>query len=158
MSILKSFRKKDHAEVIHYVVLIEAPLEIVGAQLSAWFNNAWRPSESSLMLKCPEEEAVKAGAICRAELTKFLKVSWQMEVAKIVPDHFVISDLTGFFTGTETVTVEERDNGIKVDYRMAYEFKNPIHQIMWSLWMEDAFIHEVRKSMDALKSYCEKVK
>jgi hypothetical protein len=159
MSILKTLKKKDHLEVIHYVVLIEAPLNVVGDQLGVWFDNTWRPSASALVFKCSEAAAaVKIGSKCTAEFKKILKVKWQLEVTGFTPNHSVESALSGFFTGTETVTIEERDNGIKVDYHMTYELQNPIYQIIWSLWMEDVFVDEVRKKMEALKAFCQKAK
>jgi hypothetical protein len=157
MSILSVFKRKDHSEIIHYVVLIEAPLDVVGAQLTAWFDNEWRPSDATLVYKCADGR-IKTGTTCQAEFKKILKANWQLEVTRIEPKHSVTSAVTGFFNGAETVTMEERGNGIKVDYRMTYEFRNPIHQIMWSLWMEDAYVGEVRKSMEALKEFCQKGK
>jgi hypothetical protein len=157
MSILKAFAKKDHARIIHYVVVIEAPLEVVGTQLAGWFTNAWRPSDAVLKYKCAESGPVKIGSKCRGEFTKFLKAGWQLEIERLEGTHVIHAKLKGFFTGTETVTVEERDNGIKVDYRMTYELRNPIAQIMW-LWMQEPFVDEIRKSMEALKAFCQKAK
>ncbi len=155
---LKVFKKKDQGDIIHYVVLIEAPLEVVGAELAHWFDNEWRASGSAIRYQCADKGALKVGSWCAAEFKKILPARWELAVAKYEANHFVQASLSGFFNGTETVTVEERDNGIKVDYRMTYEFKNPLHQIMWSLWMDEAFIKEVRNAMDALKTYCQKAK
>jgi hypothetical protein len=158
MSILDVFKKKDHSEIIHYVVLIEAPLNVVGAQLSTWFINDWRPSGSPLVFKCDDNDPVRLGTKCRAEFKKLVKINWQFEVTRFSQDHFLHCALKGFFKGTETVTIEERGNGIKVDYHMVYELSNPVFQIIWSLLIEEPFVGELRKSMDALKTYCQKAK
>jgi hypothetical protein len=157
MSIPDVFKKKDHSEIVHYVVLIEAPLTVVGAQLSSWFANDWRPPASPLVFTCDDGSA-KLGTKCRAEFKKLIKISWQLEVTRFSPNHSLQSALKGFFKGTETLTIEERGNGIKVDYHMVYDLSNPLFQIIWSLWIEDPFVEELRRSMEALKTHCQKAK
>ena len=157
MSILDILRKKEPLEVLHYVVLVEAPLNIVGAQLKQWYEDAWRPA-SRMSFKNLTNEELRAGSKFVGTFKSPWPTSWNLEVMKFNSSAFLQSNITGFFKGTETISVEERFNAIKVDYDLRYEIGNPFSQMVWSVFLEDKFVKEIRQMMEAFKTNCEKAK
>ncbi|GEM_PF-5564126 len=155
MSIFDTLRKKEPFDVIHHVVLVQAPLDIVSSKLSTWFDNKWR-SSSQLTFKGLSSGALQVGSNFTGHFKSFWPVNWKAEVSRFKADELLQFTISGFFEGTETVTVEERYDVIKVDYTLKYDIQNPLNQLIWSVFLEDHFVAEVHKALEELKTYCEK--
>lgn len=157
MSILDVLRKKESSEVIHHVVLVEAPMAVVGPQLMAWFDNSWKPS-SKLVFKDVSSDKLQIGSKFAGRFKSLWPVKFQLQVTRLTANALISSVVSGFFTGTETISAEERSNVVKVDYTFNYEISNPISLMVWSVFLEDRFTKETRKALEALKIYCEKAR
>ena len=157
MNIFDALRKKEPFEVIHHVALVEAPLDVVGAQLAVWPENAWW-SFAPLGFKAITFDGMRAGARWEGSFKSFFPIRWHGEVAEFVANTRVRSVLDGFFKGTELLSAEERFNGIKVEYHLTYEIVNPVNQLLWSLFVEESFIKATQNALKAFKAQCEKAK
>lgn len=157
MNIFESLRKKEPFDVIHHVVMVEVPLAVINSKLTAWFDNSWRPS-SRLTYKALSSDGLRVGSKFAGNFKIFWPINWQAEVTQLNENKSLQSAVSGFFAGTEVISMEERDNGIKVDYHLTYEIQGPLNQIMWSMHLEDRFATQVRKHLEAFKVFCEKAK
>lgn len=157
MKILEAWRKKEPFEIIHHVVVVEAPLNVVISKLASWFDNDWR-SSSKLIYKGLSSDGLRVGSKFSGSFKIFWPINWQAEITQFDVKGSLQSSVSGFFKGTESIVMEERFNGIKVDYNFNYEIQGPLNQILWSMHLEDRFTIQAHKSLEVFKVFCEKAK
>ena len=126
--------------------------------MSAWFESSWRPQKSSIVYKNVPTGDLKKGAVIDGRFHGPIGFHWKQEVVNFEWNRVLESKFNSFFKGTETITVEERGNGIKVAYLMRYELLNPIYQILWTLLLEERFVKEMHQALEVFKENCQKEK
>ena len=148
----KSGRIKKESLNYHFV-LIEAPEEIVGPEVILWGEAPWWPQKCSMRFIRRSIGKLALGTEYEQRVVP-LGPHWNVRVTRIVPDREIErSFLNGMFRGKETVKIEGRYNGTKVNYLMQFEVKGILNKILWVLLFRRLHDRNVEMILVALKNY-----
>ena len=152
---------KINEKVIRHFIFVEVPIEVVWPQLLAWSAAEWWPKGSHIkMISSPSGE-VQVGTRLRHTLTKPLApkwdplaVHWDTEVTKLLDKNLMERTFVrGPIKGYETVQLEWRYNGTRIDYELHYRVKGLHNMIFWTLTSEKLFSQSIKMALDSFKNH-----
>ena len=126
----KIFLKKD--KINHHFILIEAPGHLVVPEIFLWGEASWWPKKSSMKFTRLTPGEIQVGTKYKQEVLLPLAPSWEVEVTRLIPGKEIERTfLNGMFKGKETIGIEERYDGTRVDYVMQYQVLGILNKILW---------------------------
>ncbi len=153
---LKIFGPKKEA-INHHFVLIEAPESIIGPEMITWGEAQWWPKGSRMRFKRLSALPIQIGTEYQQKVMAPVGGRhWRSRVTKLTPGHEIERTfMDGMFQGRESVTIEGRYNGTKVDYKMVFKVRGISNKIFWPLIFRRMHDANIRLILAALKKYCE---
>lgn len=151
--------------VIHQFVFIEAPLEFVWPEIVLWSESkGWPKKGCAIKIKRRGSGEIELGARFR-QLAKPFALSWspfalrlEMELTECVPQELIRRTFVkGPLQGYESIKLEWRYNGTRVDYDLPYRVKGFLNKIFWIFFYEKLYSQSMRRILDALKEYVTKL-
>ena len=151
----KPFSKKNDADQFnHHFILIEAAKELVAPQVILWGEAVWWPKNSSMKFTRLTPGDIRVGTRYRQKVLLPFAPSWEVEVTGLIADHEIERTfLNGIFKGKETVSVQERSNGTKVDYRLQYQLRGLVNTILWPGIFSKMHDQNIEMILNALREY-----
>lgn len=147
-------KKVPVPKINRHFVFIEAPLSWVAPQLMLWGEADWWPKKSLLKITKLESEEIKVGTQYQIRAKWFRGPVWIVQVTKLVPSSLMERTfLSGMFEGFESVTIEERANGTRVDYEMRYTIKGILNKIFWRFIFNKLYDKNMKMILSALNQY-----
>jgi len=138
----------------HHFILIEAPADLIAPEVILWGEALWWPKNSSMQFIRLTPTEIQVGTKYRQKVLLPLAPMWEAEVTGLIPGKEIERTfLNGIFKGTETVTLEERYNGTKVEYAMHYEVLGILNQILWQLFFQRLHDQNIEMILKALQDY-----
>lgn len=148
----KSSLKKQR--VNQHFIFIEASRDLIAPEVILWGEAVWWPKNSSMKFTCLTRGDIQAGTKYRQEVLLPFAPKWEVEVTRLVSEKEIERTfLNGMFKGKETVTLEERYNGTKVEYVMHYEVVGIVNQILWKLFFQRLHDQNIEMILKALQGY-----
>ena len=155
----KSVKPAPKKSLNHHFVLIEATEELIAPEIILWGEASWWPQRSTMKFIRLTQGEIKIGTRYQQKVLLPLGPHWEVEVSNMIPGKLVERTfLNGIFRGKETIIIEERYDGMKVDYRMEYEILVMFNKILWSLHFQKLHDKNIKMILKALKDYVEKKK
>ena len=135
-------------------VFIEESVGKVGSAMMKWQDLTWWPKKPGIKIKCKMPGPIEVGKVLQYKLTQPLLSGWTAEVVDFVPNRKLESTFkSGLLQGIETIQIEERANGTKLEYRMDYQVKGFLNKIFWAIWGERAHANAIKKILEAFRDY-----
>jgi hypothetical protein len=148
---------KGKEEVNHHFIFIEAPIEIVGPEIVFWGEALWWPQNCPVRFIREGEGPVREGTRYQHKVLRPFPLSGLVEVTRLVPNRLIERTFRGgVFKGVETVMIEERANGTRVDYDLSMRFRDPVNMFLWPLLYRRFHDDNIRLILEALKDYAVK--
>lgn len=153
LSLFKRWGRSKKESQNHHFVLIEAPEKIVGPEIILWGEASWWPPKCSMRFTRKTISKLAIGAEYEQRVVP-VGPHWDVRVTKLIPDREIERTfLNGMFRGKESVSIEGRYNGTKVNYLMQFEVKGPINSILWGLVYRRLHDKNIELILSALKDY-----
>ena len=151
--ITKSLRQnKEKAN--HHFVFIEAPLEAVFPEIVLWGEALWWPKRVTMKFTRKTPGKVSVGTKYEQRVTFFGGPHWDAEVTKLIPKKEIERTfLNGILVGKESVTLEFRVNGTRVDYLMQYKIRGLLNFVVWVLFFRRLHDRNITMILEALREY-----
>ena len=97
-----------------------------------WGQANWWPLQCGIRVVNVPEGDVKLGSKTKIKIQGILPGNLLAEVTGLVPDRTIEKTFTkGLLKGKETVSVEERYNGTRLDVKLEARPSNIINQLLW---------------------------
>ena len=149
-------KRADPFQKNFHFSLIEAPRERIWPQVVVWGECAWWPPPSLMKFTRITSGDIHRGTRYLQKVRLPLGPAWQAEVTQLIPGRLIERTfLGGLFQGRETVTLEKRSHGTRVEYTMEYRIPHPINGLVWKLWFSKLHDQNIKLILSALKTYCE---
>ncbi len=156
-SIISRLRQNKTQQRNHHFVFIEAPLDIVAPEIVLWGEASWWPKTCTMKFIRTADDEIKVGTRLRQKVLLPLAPSWDVKITKLTPGvEIERTFLNGFLEGFEKVTLEERVNGIRVDYTMEYRIQGSWNNALWVFAFEKMHDNNLEIILLALKKFCQK--
>ncbi len=153
-SIIRNLKGNSPEAVNHHFVFIEAPQELVGPEIILWGEASWWPKECTMKFIRETPGELKVGTRFKQKVLMPGAPSWDVEVTKLIPNQEIERTfLNGIFMGKETVALEGRQNGTRVDYTMCYKIRGRLNGMLWPLVFEKMHDKNVGLILSALKDF-----
>jgi|GEM_PF-1517394 len=150
----KSAPKKIKEKIIHHFVFVEVPIEVVWPEVSLWGQAEWWPKKSAIKIIPIGSGDLEIGSKFRYKIQGLLLPSWQAEVTQLVPENLIERTfLNGPLKGYESVKLEWRYNGTRLDYELHYRARGLIYKIIWPLLEKKIYNVSVKQVLEALRNY-----
>ena len=147
-------RIKTKEKLNHHFILIEAPCELVASEIISWGEALWWPKKSFMMFTRLTPGEIKLGTKYRQKVLLPLGPAWEAEITRLIPGKEIERTfLNGIFQGKETISLEQRYNGIKVDYLMRYQVVGILNKILWQLIFQKMHDRNIETILKALQEY-----
>ncbi len=154
------FKKKSKTpatpilEENHHFVLIEAPADLVAPQVILWGEASWWPQKSTMKFTKITPGEIKVGTRYQQKVLLPMGPSWDVEVSQLIPCKLIERIfLNGIFRGKETLLIEERSNGTKVDYIMRFYIVGFLNKILWSIHFKRLHNLNIEMILSSLKNF-----
>lgn len=135
-------------------VFIEERVDKVASAMMRWQELSWWPKNPGIKIMCKMPGPIEVGKIFQYKLTQRLLGGWTAEVVNFVPNRKLETTFkSGLLQGTESIQLEERANGTKLEYQMRYQVKGPLNKIFWALFGEKAHANAIKKILTAFHDY-----
>ena len=143
-------------KINQHKVWVNAPRDIVFAQVLCWGESSWWPKKS-LMRFVNLSGQLEVGTVYRQKVGLPFAPSWESKISKIEPKSKVRRDfVSGMFKGSfEEVCVEPQDKGCLVEYNMRYQVLGKVNQVLWRLAFEKLHNKNIEMILKSLKGFCE---
>ena len=139
----------------NFFVFIESPIKVVGSQISLWGQSNWWPLECGIRTVNVPDGNLDLGTKTKTKIKGVLPGTLQSQVSALVPDRLIERTFTGgLLKGKETISVEERYNGTRLDVRLEASPSNIINQLLWPLFYRKTYIQGMKKVLENIKNYC----
>lgn len=153
-SIIRNLKGNSLEAVNHHFVFIEAPQELVGLEIILWGEASWWPAKCTMKFTRKTSGELQVGTRFEQKVLMPGAPSWEVEVTKLIPNQEIERTfLNGIFIGKETVALEPRLNGMRVDYTMRYKIRGRLNGILWPLVFEKMHDQNVELILSALKDF-----
>jgi hypothetical protein len=150
---MKKAKSKTPSEkkTVHFV-FIEESLDKVAAELMKWDEALWWPKNPGIQIKRQAPGAIQVGSTFSYKLP--MVPAWTAEVTTFVPQRILVNTFKSkFLRGGETVRIEERANGTKVEYEISYQINGLLNTILWILLGEKPYGNAMKKILAGFKAY-----
>ncbi len=143
--------QKEKKEQYRHFIFVEAPLKKVARLACLWERAPWWPQKAPLIIN--DMSGKEPGAlVMKAEFPFFSALD-----GKIVESHpekgwARIYDQKNFLM-KETLNIEGRLNGSRVDYLLEVEIKGFRNKFLWSIFFKDSYNEAIRSLLQSLKEY-----
>ena len=155
VSTIKSLLQNKE-EVNHHFIFIEAPSKLVAPEIILWGEASWWPKKSSMRFVKKTEGDVRVGSRFEQQVRLPRGPKWDVEVTKLVPGEEAQIErtfLNGIFIGKESVALESRFNGTRVDYHMRCKIRGFINSLVWKFFFKGLHDKNIDMILTALKDY-----
>ena len=148
------FKKHSSPKLNHHFVFIEAAGDLIAPEAILWGEADWWPRRSLMKFTRLTSGEIQLGTRYRQKVLLPFAPKWEAEVTQLIPGKAIERTfLNGIFKGKETVSLEERYNGTKVEYAMRYEILGIGNQILWRLFFEKMHDRSIERIFKALQNY-----
>lgn len=138
----------------HHFIFIEASADLIAPEIILWGEAQWWPKNSSMKFTRLTPGEIHVGTKYRQEVLLPLAPRWEVEVTRLVPGKAIERTfVNGMFKGKETVSLEERYNGTKVEYAMHYEIVGILNPILWQLFFQKLHDQNIERILKSLRDY-----
>ena len=138
----------------HFILIEDASGALVAPEIISWGEAVWWPKKSFMMFTRLTPGEIQPGTKYRQKVTLPLGPAWDVEITRLIPGKEIERTfLNGIFKGKETVSLEERYNGTKVDYLMRYEVVGIFNKILWQLIFQKMHDRNIERILKALEEY-----
>ena len=147
-------KKKEHHN--YHLVLIEAPESVVGPEIMLWGEASWWPKKCNMRFTRKTSGKLGIGTEYEQKVLPF-GPRWDVRVTKLNLDREIERTfLNGMFTGRESVSVEGRYNGTKVNYNMYYSITSLMDKLLWAFVFRRRHDQNIEMILKALKDHVTK--
>jgi hypothetical protein len=147
-------KKAPTPKLNHHFVFIEASINAVGPEAMNWGESAWWPKGASLQFQRVGDGPLMIGSKFEMKVQALFGPRFVVEVTQLIPNRLLeFTYRRGFIIGKESIKIEERANGTRIDYEMHYQIKGLFPKILWPLLFEKQHNASLRRILDALKEY-----
>jgi hypothetical protein len=147
-------KPKSKDSVIHRFMFLEAPIEIVSAEVVAWGEASWWPKDCLWKYLRQTDGEIRVGTQYVIKINKPSATDWAAEVTQLLPSRIVERTFTkGMFKGFERVLLEEKSNGTRIDYELHFQLRGFINMLIWPFFLRGQYVKTIGKIMDALKAH-----
>lgn len=154
MKKVKTAKLPQLASIAQFVFIEDVPIETVGPQVFLWERSSWWPLKSVLTFTPMDAGATDVGARYKLKIRAFGSGVHGLEVTKSIPGHFLERTFQdGALQGFETVKVEERSNGTRVDYVLNYYVRGLLNKLSWGIFQRKAYQSGMKNILLSLKNY-----
>ena len=137
-----------------HFIFIESFADIVGPQVMLWGEAQWWPEDCKMKFVRKTPGELNEGTQFQQEVLLPMGPKWDVKITKLVPNKEIERTfLNGMFKGKESVIIEERVNGTRVEYVMEYQIQGIINKILWKLVFERLHNKNIDMILAALQKY-----
>ena len=155
----KSSQKASVKKNNRHFVLIEVTADLIFPEIVLWGEAIWWPPKSSMKFTRLTPGAIQVGTKYQQKVLLPLAPKWEAQVTNLIPGRLIERIfLNGIFRGKETVIIEERYDGMKVDYLMEYEILGLFNKMMWGMHFQKLHDKNIEMILKALKEHVLKKK
>jgi hypothetical protein len=153
MGILKNKKSKINYIKEHHFLFVEVPFGQISEDALKWGWAEWWPKDLALQYKMNDGDVLTEGVACKLIVkSKVLKSVLKGKMIQVRPNRdFQIEWLSGMIKGQEFVLVEERSNGMRIDYRSRYVGSNFLTQLIWVVFFRKQYNESIRQALNAFK-------
>ena len=141
-------QKKEFVE--HHFIFIEVPVELVAPQALLWSQSGWWP-ESSLQYVAASLN-FQQGTQVQKKISLLMGPRWELEVTKLTDYEIEWTYRKGIIKGVESLRVEGRSNGTRIDYELRGSIKGLFPKILWMFYFKKVHARSLQKILTALKA------
>lgn len=150
------FNKKKKAKKYiteHHFLFVEVPFQGHSQEALAWGLSAWWPKKLALQYQRDNGDGLQEGADYKLILKQgLLKTTLKGEMIQVRPNRACqIEWRSGLVKGQEFVIVEERSNGMRIDFRARYAASNLLTQLIWALLFRRKFNDCIKEALEVFK-------
>lgn len=150
----KKVKKPPALKLNHHFVFIEASINAVGPEAMSWGEASWWPQDSRLQFRRLGEGTLEIGTQFEMKVKGFMGPTFVAEVTQLIPNRLLeLTYRKGFIIGQESIRIEERANGTRIDYELKYRITGLLNVVLWNLFFQKAHDRNLRQILDALKEY-----
>ena len=150
---LKRYFKPPKPE--QFFVFIESPIKVVGPQIFLWGQANWWPIHCGLQVVNVPDIDLKPGTKSKIKIKSILPGKLRAEVTALVSDRMIERTFTGgLLKGKETISVEERYNGTRLDVKLEAAPSNIINQLLWPIFYHKIYTQAMKQILENIKNYC----
>lgn len=164
MGVFSKFLKSKNSSVKQdklnrHFIFIEESADLIAAEIILWGEAFWWPKNSVMQFTRLTPGEIRVGTRYRQQVLLPFAPSWEVEVTKFDPQGEIERTfLSGMFKGKETVRLEERYNGTKVDYLMQYQIQGVVNKILWLMVFQKMHDQNLEMILKSLRDYIMKKK
>ena len=140
-------------KVVHQFIFVEVPSELVVGELMAWDKSSWWPKKCAIK-HVRKASAIELGITYQGKISGLLGPSWEAEVTKFVSGRRIeYTFRRGALKGYESISIDWRYNGTRIDYELHYEINGIHNQILWIFLYEKTFSANMKMILEAFKKH-----
>ena len=150
---LKKSSKPPKAD--NFFIFIESPIKVVGPQIFLWSQANWWPEKCDLEVVDIPAGGIRPGTQSVHTIKGIFTARLESQVSQVVPERLIERTFTkGLLKGTETISVEERYNGTRLDVKLQARPRNIISYLLWPTLYRSAYMESIRLILQNIKNYC----
>ena len=149
-----SRKSKSKDWVIHQFMFLEAPVEVVSAEVTTWGEASWWPKDCLWKYTRQTDGDIRVGTQYVIKINKPSAPDWKAEVTQLLPSRLIERTFTkGMFKGFERVILEEKSNGTRIDYELHFQLRGLVNILLWPFFLKKQYVATIKKVLEALKQY-----
>lgn len=154
MANMLSRKPKSKDTVIHQFLFIEAPVQVVSAEVVSWGEASWWPKDCLWKYIRQTDGEIAIGTKYVIKINKPSAPDWAAEVSQLLPSRLIERMFTkGMFRGFERIILEEKSNGTRIDYELHFQVRGLLNFILWPLVLRAQYVKTIKSIMDGLKTH-----
>ncbi len=141
---------------VHQFVFIEQDHEKLIAELFKWGVAEWWPGKVEVRYSREGGEIAQQGQKVTLDILKPWILKFEGEVVYCDQKGRLEVDFQkGFLRARELLTLEERSNGVRIDYLMQLAAQSLSQKFIWKLFFQKRFEKNLKEIFKALKHFVE---
>ena len=154
--IFKKFSKPLKSE--QFFVFIESPLKVVSLEILFWGRAMWWPAQANIEVIDYPSADLQVGSRSVIKIKAVLPAKLDTEITKIVPGHLIERTfIKGLLKGTETISIEERYNGMRLNVTLLVRPAGLIQRFFWEAFYHKKYTQAMKLILDSLRDYCQNI-
>jgi len=151
-------KRSEEPKLIRHFVFIEAPIDIVAELALDWGRPIWWPKDIGMNYAAVADMPLAEGRTYRIQFVNILRLTLSARVAQYLAGRQIEHQfISGILRGGQTITLEERSNGTRVDivtWPRAHGFFNTL---LWKVFFVGAYNRWIDRILATIKGYSETI-
>lgn len=157
---LSFLNKKSNASQdllrVHQFIFIEFDQEKVASEVLQWGNAEWWPTTAEIHYTRDGQGVAQQGQKIMLDILRPWALKFEGEVIFCDQKTRLEVDFQkGFLRARELLTLEERSNGVRIDYLMQLAAQSLSQKWIWKIFFQRRFESSLREILRALKRFVE---